>query len=94
MVSGPALPELPAVVPGGAQGLVAGDCGWAILFPRSTVLADGDDRDCLAVDDGGVATARVIGNVGSHRAYVFAFRGLVQQLRQHWAVTHHVLSVV
>jgi hypothetical protein len=37
MVSRPALPECPAVVPGGAQGFVSGDRGWTVLFPRSAV---------------------------------------------------------
>lgn len=37
-VSRPALPDHPAIVPGGAQGFVLGDCGWAILFLRSPVL--------------------------------------------------------
>jgi len=50
MVSGPALPECPAVVPGGAQGFVSEDRGGEVLFPRSPILADGDDRGGLPVD--------------------------------------------
>ena len=57
VISGPALPERPAIVPGGAQGIVSRNRRWAILFPRPPVLADGDDRRGLAVDDGRVAAA-------------------------------------
>jgi len=57
VISGPALPERPAMVPGGAQGIVSGDCGRAILFPRPPVPADRDDRCGLAVDDGRMAAA-------------------------------------
>lgn len=78
VVSRPSLPKRPAIVPGGTQGFVAGDCGRAVLFPRSAVLPDGDDRGSLAVFDGCVAAARVIGAVGSHSADLFAFRDLVQ----------------
>jgi hypothetical protein len=60
MVSCPVLPECPAVVPGGAQVLISRNRRWAILFPGSPVLADRDDRGGLAVDDGGVASSRVI----------------------------------
>lgn len=87
VVSCPALPERPAVVPGRAQGFVSGNRGRAVLFPRSPILADRDDRGGLPVDDGGVASARVIGAVGSHRADLFVVRDLVQQLRKHRAVT-------
>lgn len=40
MVSSPTLPEGPSVVPSGAHGLVSGDCGWAVLCSRASVLAD------------------------------------------------------
>jgi hypothetical protein len=63
MVSGPALPERPAIVPGGAQSFVAGACCLAVLFPRPAVLSDRYDWNGLPVDDGSVATARVIGAV-------------------------------
>jgi hypothetical protein len=63
VVSGPALPECPAIVLGGAQSFVSRDCGRAVLFPRAPVLADRDDRGGLAVDDGGVASSRVTGAV-------------------------------
>ena len=56
-VSRPALPKRSAVVPGGAQGFVADDCGRAVFFPQSAVLADGDDSYGLPVDDSGVAAA-------------------------------------
>jgi hypothetical protein len=65
-------------VPGGAQGFVSGDCGRAVLFPGSTVLADRDDRGGLAVDDGGVAAAGVIGAIGGHRADLFTLGDLVE----------------
>ena len=68
MVSGPALPERPAIVPGGAQRFISGDGGWAVLFPRPPVLSDWDDRGGLAVDDGGVAAAGVIGTIGGYGA--------------------------
>ena len=67
---------------GGAQGLVAADSGRAVLFPRSAVLADWDDRSGLAVDVGGVAAAGVIGAIGGHGADLFAIRDLVKQVRQ------------
>ena len=47
VVSCPALPERPAVVPGRAQGFVSGNRGRAVLFPRSPILADRDDRGGL-----------------------------------------------
>lgn len=82
MVSRPALPECPAIVPGGAQGFVSGVCGGAVRFPGSTVLADRNDRGGLAVDDGGVAAAGVIGTIGGHGADVFVLGDLVEQFRQ------------
>ena len=87
MVSGPALPERPAMVPGGAQCFVSGDCGRAVFFPRSTILADQDDRDCVALEDRCMAAAGVVGAVSGHRADLFAFGDLVQQLRRNGAVT-------
>ena len=77
VVSVPALPKSPAVVSGGAQCLVSGDCGRAAFSPRPPVLADGDDRGGLPVDDGGVASARVIGAVRLHCADLSAFGDLV-----------------
>ena len=59
----------------------------ADLLPRSAVLADRDDRNGLAVDDGGVAPAGVMGPVRSHCGDLFAFRDLVRQVRQHGAVS-------
>jgi hypothetical protein len=44
VVSRPALRECPAVVPARAQGFISGNCCRAVLFPRSSVLADGDDK--------------------------------------------------
>jgi transposase-like protein len=61
MVTRPALPECPAVVPGGAQGFISGDCGGAVRFPGATVLADRNDRGGLAVDDGSVTAAGIQG---------------------------------
>jgi hypothetical protein len=63
VVSGPALPERPAIVAGGAQGFVPGRCRRAVLFPKSAVLTDRNDRGCLSGDDSGVATAGVIGAI-------------------------------
>ena len=57
MVSGPAFPERPAVVPCGTQGFVSGLRCRAVFLPRSVVLADRDDRNGLAVDDGGPGSA-------------------------------------
>ena len=87
VVSGPAFPECPAIVPGGAQGFVSRDRGRAVLFPRTPVLTDRDDRSGLPVDDGGVAAAGVIGTVRRHCADLLAFGDLVQQLWQNGAVT-------
>ena len=67
---------------GGAQGFVSGDCGRAILLPRTTVLADRDDRCGLPIDDGGMAAAGVTGAVGGYRANLFALGDLVQQVWQ------------
>lgn len=41
----------------------------------------------LAVNDGGVATARVIGAIGGHGADLFTFVDLVEQLQHDRAVT-------
>lgn len=87
VISGPALPERPSIVPGGTQRFVAGDCGRAVFFPRPAVLSDRDDGSGLAVDDGSVAAARIIGPVGGDRADVFSFRDLTEQLWQNRAVT-------
>ena len=61
MVSGPTLPECPAVVPGGTQGFVSGNRGGAVFFPRPPVLANRDDLGSLVVDDRREAVAGVIG---------------------------------
>ena len=42
--------------------MVAGDCGRAVFVPRPAALADRDDWSGLAVDDGSVAAAHVIGH--------------------------------
>ena len=72
----------PAIVPGRTQGFVAGDCGRAVLPTRSAALPDGDDCGSLAVYDGCVAAAGVIGAVGSHSANLFVFGDLVEQVWQ------------
>lgn len=87
MISGPALPECPAIVPGGAQGFVSGNRGRAVLFPRSPILADRYDRGGLPVDDRPMAAVGVIGTVGRHRADFFAHGDLVEQFWQNRAVT-------
>jgi hypothetical protein len=46
-------------MPGGAQGFVSGPGCEAILFPRSTVLADRDGPDGGVVDDGSMASTGV-----------------------------------
>lgn len=60
VVSGPPLPERPAVVARGAQGFVACLGGRAILLPRSTILAGRDDRGTAARANGAVAAAGVV----------------------------------
>ncbi len=80
MVSGQMVPEIFAVMPGGAQGLVSRDCGRAVLFPRAPVLSDRNDCPGVAVNDGGVAAARIVGAIRSHLADLFGFGDLVQQL--------------
>jgi hypothetical protein len=50
VVSGPPLPERPAIVASGAQGLVSRNCSRAIFLPRPSVLADWYDRRGLPVD--------------------------------------------
>jgi hypothetical protein len=86
IVPGPSLPEYSSVVPGGAQGFVSGASCRTVLFPWPPILADGDDRSGLAVDDCRTATAGVMRPVGGHGADLFVFGNLVQQLRQHRAV--------
>ena len=81
MVSGPALPECFAVMPGGTQGFVSGDRGWAILLPRPPILTNWNDRVDLPLDDGRVAAARVVGTIGGHSAELFAPGNLVEQFR-------------
>lgn len=83
LVSDPSFPEGPAVVVRDPAGFVAGDCGGAALLPRTPVLVDRDNRDAVAVNDGGMAAAGVIGAVGAHCAY----GDLVEQRRQDRAVT-------
>ena len=87
MVPGPALPERPAVTPGGGQGRISGDRGRAILFPTPPVLADRDDRGGLTVDDRGVAAAGVIRTIGGHAADLLILGDLVEQFRQNRTVT-------
>ena len=86
-VSGSAFPEDPTKVPRGAQGPVSGGCCRAVFLPRLPVLTDRDDRSGQAVDDGGMAKARVASAVRSHGAGLLAFGNLVEQYRQHRAVT-------
>jgi hypothetical protein len=87
MVSGPTLPERPAVVPGGSEGFVAGGGGRTVLFPGPTVLADRYDRDGLSVDDGCVSAAGVVCPIGGYGANISTFGDLIEQLRQNGAVT-------
>ena len=82
VVSGPSLPEGPALVARGTQGFVARPGGRAILLPRPAVPADRDDWRGASRDDGAVAAAGVAGAVGGHGADVFVVRDLVQQARQ------------
>ena len=82
VIAGPSFPDRPPKAPRCPQDVVAGPGCGAVLFPRSAVLADRDDRGGLTVNDGGVAAAGVIGTVGSYRADVFALGDLVQQVRQ------------
>jgi len=89
VVSGPTLPEGPAVMACRPQGFVSGDRGWAVFLPRSRVLADRDDRDDrdgVTRDDGGVATTRVVSAISSDGAKFLALGDLVEQVWQDWAV--------
>ena len=81
VVSCPALPECPAVMPCGAEGLVSGSRCRAILFPGPTVLADRDDSDSLPVDNSIVTAAGVISAISGHRADLFALGNLTEQFR-------------
>jgi hypothetical protein len=82
VVSGPALPEGSAVMPGGAQGFVAGARGRAIVFPWPPIPADRDDRGGVTGGDGLVAATRVIGAIGGHCADLLIDRVLPEQVRQ------------
>lgn len=86
VVSGPALPERPSVVPRRVQGVVAGACSRAVFFPETSVLSDRDDRNGAALDDGLMAAACVVGAVGGDRAYLLACWDLAEQVGQHGAV--------
>ena len=86
VVSGPSLPEYPTVVPGGALGCVSGNRRRAILFRGAPVLADRDDRSGLAIEDGCVAAARVIGTVSGHGADSFTLGDLLEQVPRDRAV--------
>lgn len=57
IVSGPPLPEGPAIVTCGAQGFLARPGSWAVVFSWPTVLADRDDRSATVCDDGAMAAA-------------------------------------
>ena len=73
---GSALPGRPAMASRGAQGLIAGARGRAVLLAWPAGPADRDDRDGVALDDGGVAAARVAGPVrGPAPARVRPVRG-------------------
>ncbi len=52
VVSRPARPECPSVVPRRAQGVVVGACGLSVFFARPPVLSDRDDRSGAAREDG------------------------------------------
>lgn len=63
------------------------DSGASLRWkPVLTVPADRDDHGGLAVDDGGVAAAGVIGAIGGHGADLFVLGDLVEQLWQDRAV--------
>jgi hypothetical protein len=86
VVTRPALPECPAVVPGGTQGFISGDCGGAVLFPSPTVPSDRDYCRAAACDDGAVAAPRVVSAIRGHGADVFVVWDLIEQVRQDRAV--------
>lgn len=54
----------------------------AVFFPGPAILADRDDRNGLAVNDGGEAATGVIGPVGGHRFEIFPLVEQVEQFRQ------------
>jgi hypothetical protein len=58
---------------GWLKGAFAGGSGRTILPPRLIVLWEAKDRGCLAVDDGSVATASVMGAVRSQVPISAAF---------------------
>jgi len=66
VVSCPPLPKGSAIVPGRPQGFVSNACRRTVFLPRPPVLADRNDRDGVARDDGAKAAARVIGPVSGH----------------------------
>jgi len=80
VVSRPAFPERPAVVSRRVQGVVAGACGRAIVFPQASVPADRNDRRGVTCEDGDVAATRVIGAVGGDFADRLAGRDLAEQV--------------
>ena len=86
VVPGQTLPERAAVVACGAEGFIAGLGGWAILLPRSTILADRDDCGATARDDGAVAASCIVGAICGHGADGFVVWDLVQQAWQDGAV--------
>ena len=78
VVSGPVLPERPAVAFRGAQRLVPGLCCWAVFLPRTPVLPDRNDWRGAPVDDGSMAAAGVVGTIGGHGANLFVFGDLAE----------------
>ena len=87
MIAGPALPDGSAEALGRAKDLVAGFGSGAILPPSPPILADGDDRGAAALQDRGVAAARVERAVSGHGADRLIGRDLVQEIRQNGTVT-------
>ena len=82
MVARSALPERPAVVTRGAQDLVSDSGRRTVALPGPAVLADRNDRDGLAFEDGGVTAAGIVSAISRHRTDWFVLRHLIEQLGQ------------
>lgn len=87
VIAGPVLLVRPAEALARTQDLVAGVSGRAVLLPQAAVPADGDDGSAAAIHVYGVTTPGVESTVAGHGADLFIPRDLIQQVRQHRAVT-------
>ena len=86
MLAGPPHPDAATLFATVAQNCVSRDGGRAVFPPEPPVPADGDDGLGVALKDGGVAPAGVMGPVGRDRTDLLVIGDLVQQVWQGRAI--------